>query len=279
MIDRTGRRVVFDRVAAEYDAMRPGYPEDAITFAVPVAPVDGGRLLEVGCGSGQATRSLLERGYRITAIDISPNLLTIARNHFGDRDNLTFLQTSFEEFSADRTDAYDVILAPSSWHWIDPEIGFQRASDLLRSGGLLSIMAHITPSPRRGFDQVVQSVYSRVVPEWTIRPETRTTSDVIRGFAVAMEGSGRFESVEAAEFLWTRTMERDEYLRLLGTYSDHRSLPDAQFRELCTGIGELIDREYGGRIEREFATFVCRGVNRSASGVRTRDSHTTIDHT
>lgn len=272
MLDRAKRKVVFDRVAAEYDAMRPGYPEEAIAFAVPAPPEEGGDLLEVGCGSGQATRSLLDRGYRIAAIDISPNLLTIARSHFGDRDNLTFLQTSFEDFSADRTETFDVILAPSSWHWIDPEIGFRRASRILRPDGVLSIMAHITPSPRRGFDRAVQSIYSRVVPEWAIRPETRTTSDVIRGVAEKMEESGYFTRVETREILWSRSMDRTEYLRLLGTYSDHRNLPEEQFDRLCEEIGELIDREYGGRLDREFATFVCRGVSHSAGIQQRRQS-------
>ena len=260
MLDRTARRTAFDRIAQEYDAMRPGYSREAINFALPPAPAGGGSLLEVGCGSGQATRSLVGRGYRITAIDISPNLLEIARRRFRNRPEISFGQVSFEDFIPEKGETFDVILAPTSWHWIDPDIGLRKAAELLLPGGRLSIMAHIAASPRRGFDLRVQEVYNRVVPEWRITPGTRTTADVIRALSGEMQESHLFRDIISIEFPQIQSMKRIEYIQLLGTYSDHRNLPPEQFHRLCEEIGNLIDREYNGRIDRRYSTFLCHGT-------------------
>jgi SAM-dependent methyltransferase len=37
------------------------------------------KILEIGCGTGNYTRILLERGYKITAVDISENMLKMAK--------------------------------------------------------------------------------------------------------------------------------------------------------------------------------------------------------
>jgi ubiquinone/menaquinone biosynthesis C-methylase UbiE len=54
---------VFDEIAAEYDRRRPTYPDELIDQACQVAGIGSGdHVLEVGCGSGQLTRSLVARG-------------------------------------------------------------------------------------------------------------------------------------------------------------------------------------------------------------------------
>ena len=39
----------------------------------------GARILEIGCGTGQATRSLAERGYRIIAVELGADMAAIGR--------------------------------------------------------------------------------------------------------------------------------------------------------------------------------------------------------
>jgi ubiquinone/menaquinone biosynthesis C-methylase UbiE len=61
---------VFNEVAAEYDRYRPAYPDVLVDHACRLACIGAGdRVLEIGCGTGQLTRSLLARGLRVTALE------------------------------------------------------------------------------------------------------------------------------------------------------------------------------------------------------------------
>ena len=43
----------------------------------------GGHILDAGCGSGRDCRAFIQRGYRVTAFDASPELARLARRHIG----------------------------------------------------------------------------------------------------------------------------------------------------------------------------------------------------
>jgi SAM-dependent methyltransferase len=87
--------VAGDPVRESYDALAPAY--DVLTarqnhgawarlmeqLAVD-AGCSGRRLLDVGCGTGSGLRVMLERGYELTAVDVSPGMLELARAKLGD---------------------------------------------------------------------------------------------------------------------------------------------------------------------------------------------------
>jgi len=76
--------------------------------------------------------------------------------------------------------------------------------------------------------------------------------------------ANRFEFKPAGTELFTRPIERSyrwaveysakEYVDLLGTYSDHISLPESKRSDLFSAITDLIDREYGGRVIKQYET-------------------------
>jgi len=71
---------VFNRVAAEYQRSRPAYPEELVERACELAGLRrGDHVLEIGCGTGQLTRSLVARGLRVTAVEPGDQL--IERGH------------------------------------------------------------------------------------------------------------------------------------------------------------------------------------------------------
>ncbi len=59
-------RRTFDSAAGLYEAARPSYPNELFDDLVELARLEpGARLLEIGCATGTATRSLLERGFSV----------------------------------------------------------------------------------------------------------------------------------------------------------------------------------------------------------------------
>ena len=83
--DRRRKGRVFDEVADEYDRHRPAYPDRLIDRACEVAGIEpGARVLEIGCGTGQLTRSLLARGLRVTAVEPGDQLIARASDQLRD---------------------------------------------------------------------------------------------------------------------------------------------------------------------------------------------------
>ncbi len=77
-----GRAEIFDGLAELYDEVRPSYPASLVDEiherARLLAPA---AILEVGCGTGKATRLFAARGHRITAVEPGPRMATLAAKH------------------------------------------------------------------------------------------------------------------------------------------------------------------------------------------------------
>jgi SAM-dependent methyltransferase len=133
---------VFDEIAAEYDRHRPGYPDELIDQACRVAGIGSGDLvLEVGCGSGQLTRSLAGRGLRVTALEPGTSLISLARRNLEGAGEVEFVNARFEDARLPRG-RFRAVFSASAFHWVDPEVSWQRAADALVSGGTLALVQY-----------------------------------------------------------------------------------------------------------------------------------------
>lgn len=135
---RRRRRIRFDSVADLYDAVRPAYPSSLVDRIFELSGLgSGGRVLEVGCGTGQLTQDLARDGVQITAIDPGPELIALARRRVtGD---VSFFVTTFEEVPVHDA-SFDLVVSASAFHWTDPEIRWSHAAELLRDGGWLMVI-------------------------------------------------------------------------------------------------------------------------------------------
>lgn len=246
---REARRRSFDEAAEEYDAVRPGYPDalfDELAARVP-PPAD---VLEVGPGTGQATGALLERGYRVHAVEPGARLAAHLERKLA-RPTMTVHVGRVEDWPMQPA-AFDLALAFSAFHWIEPHDGHRILADALRPGGWLGLAwnepADRDPAPG-SFEDLVQPIYRRCAP--------MLARDALRGSAGSpgedhdrrgeIDATGRFEApVERLEYPWSRRLDTATYLRLLDTYSGHRLLTDTQRRCLHDGIAELLDTQFGG---------------------------------
>ena len=76
---RDSLRTVFDRAAEDYQRTRPVCPPQLFDDLIDLAGLEAGdRVLEIGCGTGQATVPLAERGLAITAVELGPELAAVA---------------------------------------------------------------------------------------------------------------------------------------------------------------------------------------------------------
>lgn len=77
----------YDALADAYDELTASYDHETwLTHLVAVAErhgLRGRRLLDVACGTGKSFAPMLERGYRVTACDVSAGMLAQARARAG----------------------------------------------------------------------------------------------------------------------------------------------------------------------------------------------------
>ena len=130
----------FDGVARAYDAGRPGYP-DALFDAIEEMSgsfLAGAVLADVGAGTGISTRSLLERGAFVVAVDHGPRCLTrcaaalLAAGRLADANQLPFANGSL-----------DLVTFAQSWHWVDLGRAPGEVLRVLRPGGALAVWWNI----------------------------------------------------------------------------------------------------------------------------------------
>jgi SAM-dependent methyltransferase len=252
------RRGSFDAVAASYLANRPPYPAaafDLVAARVP-PPAD---VLEVGPGPGLATLRMAERGYRIAAVELGERLAAEARRNLARYDEVQVITGNFEDWQPPHPHAFDLLLAASSWHWIDPAVGYERAWLALRRGGWLALMAnHPRPgrigSRSRTFWAATDAIYRRHAPELVRRRGWNPSRLPDQGAAIRR--SGRFSAAERHIIAWGHTFDSDAYVALLNTYSDHRTLPAGRRQRLFDDIRRLALDEFGGRVPRYYRTVV-----------------------
>ncbi len=158
---------VFDEIAAEYDRHRPAYPDELVDQACQVAGIGSGDpVLEVGCGSGQLTRALLARGLHVTAVEPGKSLMALARRNLEGAGALEFVNASFEDALLPR-EHFQAVFCASAFHWIDPNVSWQKVADVLVPGGTLALVQYCgLEEPRTKEDQdAVLAALRKVAPD------------------------------------------------------------------------------------------------------------------
>jgi SAM-dependent methyltransferase len=241
------RRFVFNDIAELYDEVRPGYPAQLVDDVVAAASLHAAdRILEVGCGTGLATRSFAERGYRILGLDPGARMIEVARKSLASLANVAFSETTFEAWEAER-DAFQLVISAQAWHWVPPDVSFAKAAAALKPLGLLAVFGH-TPTPLAAPLQIqFDELYHRLAPgmlDEQAKHWYRQTGPLPAMF----RESGLFEPSVHKAYASSSRLSSLSYARLQSSTSAIRMLPPDIRDELLNGIAAIIDAQ-GGHID------------------------------
>ena len=242
----------FDNVPEIYDRIRPGYPEplfdDLLSFLDQATHRDL-RAVEIGPGTGQATRSLLQRGIAVTAVEPGERLAAYLTEKLrNESPGLEVVNATFEECALE-SGAYDLILAATSFHWIDPRIRLQKSHDLLREGGALAVIStnQIRSSADKGFFDRVQPVYKRHRED---KLQELPGPDVTPPEFPDVQASRLFAEPELHRYRWDQTYTSRQYADLVRSYSGTQAMEPAAQDALIADLCAVIDAEFGGSVTR-----------------------------
>jgi SAM-dependent methyltransferase len=240
-------RTSFNDVAVLYDEVRPGYQVEVINEIVAFANLPAtGRILEIGCGTGQITVPFALRGYPVLALEPGAALAALAVRKCEPHENVKILTMSFEEWPV-QLESFDLVLSAQAFHWIEPYSGCEKAAKTLRNGGSIALVWNNDISQGTSFYQSTQVIYDQFLPAKGSTDSTRTT------IRETLHRSKAFENVREIRFPWERAYPGSEYLKLLNTFSDHQRLPEPSKTLFFQAIAEVINRA-GGVVTRKHET-------------------------
>jgi SAM-dependent methyltransferase len=213
----------------------------------------GARVLEIGCGTGQATVALAERGYRIVAIELGAEMATVARRNLAQFDSVEVVTVAFEDWPLP-DESFDVVFSATAFHWLDPAVRVSKSAAALRTGGLLATVRteHIAGGSEAFFVEV-QDCYERFDPSTPPGLRQQAASEIPEDDR-EIASSEAFGLAKFYRYEWELSYTTAEYLDLLLTYSGHRALPPAQRSGLLNCIAGLIDGNHASRVVKRYLT-------------------------
>jgi SAM-dependent methyltransferase len=246
------RSRLFDQQAEAYDRFRPTYPDAVIDELLGPLPA-GLDVLDVGCGTGIASRQMAQRGAKVLGVELAPRMAEIARGH-----GVEVEIAAFEAWdAAGRT--FDRVTSAQAWHWLDLPLATAKAAAVLRPGAKLCLIWNAGCQPDDLAD-ALEEVYTRVVPPGGHRLfrgyAASRSSDVKTGLDSeidAISAEPDFGAPTEKWFPWTRAYQRDEWLNQLVSRSDHAALEPMVRDRLFEAIGAAID-DQGGSFAMNFET-------------------------
>jgi len=147
-----------------------------------VAPhLEGGRLLDVGCGHGLLLDEARARGFETVGLELSAQAARHAREGLG----LDVREVPFETFEDDRGFAV-VVLADVIEHLDDPLAALDRCAELLAPGGALVL---VTPDPSSVTARLAGARWWGFLPAHTNLLPRRTLRELLtaRGLVVSAD--------------------------------------------------------------------------------------------
>jgi len=205
-------RSVFDPVAQRYDASRPDYPAglyDAIDRLA--GPLRGATVVEVGAGTGKATRALLDRGARVLPVDVGAGMLAQLR---AGSPTAPAVQADGTALPVG-TGAVDLVAAAQAFHWLPLDRSLPEAIRVLRPGGALALWWNISeadhePWMRRQSDRFREPPSGYPGQDW---------SGGSGGFEEPLRATGQVGRVEQVDVRWEWRLPIERYLGYVGSKS------------------------------------------------------------
>jgi SAM-dependent methyltransferase len=255
------QRFTFDQIASVYRLARPDYPEALIDDVISYAGVQpNDKVLEVGCGTGQATKSFARRGLPILATDPGSDMLRGARESLAGFSNVEFLETTFEAWRPER-ETFRLIIAAQSWRWVSAEVRFAKAAEVLAPDGSLAVFGQVPVGLPVPLLAELKDIYLRQTGRWGPPPEAwYLPNGPFKGW---FDESGLFGPVEHKSYPWTWPHTTSSHTDFLSTRSDHRMLAAAKREEVLGEVAKAVDN-YGGRFDMDYEThlYIARRVTR-----------------
>lgn len=220
----SGRALRFGSVACAYERYRTGYPVELVDEVLAYAGGPVRTALEIGAGTGKATRAFAARGVAVTATDPDSEMLAELRKHVPA--SVTTVRGALEELPV--TGPYDLVFAAASMHWTDPAGRWELVAALLRPGGTFASFGGQLHLADRAVDAAVRAARSPFLEDDDIPSPDGTPDDSPTQWpGTELVRSVLFDDVRQSTVQRRTTLSATDYIGHLSTISAYLELPTA----------------------------------------------------
>jgi SAM-dependent methyltransferase len=158
---------------------------------------------------------------------------------------------------------FDVVVCATAFHWLDPDTRLARVARLLRPGGVLALVQTIAVAgPSDAFFADAQTCYERWDPDTPPGLRLPRAEDLPAASAYGIEDAEDFHSAEIRRFRVDHRYDPEQYLDLIGTFSNHRALPAWRRHGLFACLRERLRAQPGGTVVRSVAVELATAFRR-----------------
>jgi len=255
VIAREEGRRFFGSDPDAYDRARPGHPERVYEILVERCGLRAGTsVLEIGPGTGQATRRLLDLGADpLVAIEPNDDLARYLARSLGDR--LDIRVTALEDAELPES-SFDLAAAASSFHWVNELVGLGAVQRALRPDGWIALWWTL-------FGEAGESdAFIRATSPLLDDLDSSPTKGEPGRPAHALDAEARIGALVATGFVdvshelvrWDASWDTDGVRALYGTFSPILRLEPARRNEILDEIARIAVQQFGGRVSRTLTT-------------------------
>jgi SAM-dependent methyltransferase len=238
----------FDGAAEIYHGIRPGYPPPMFEDLFRLLPGHPA-ILEVGPGTGQATRDLLSRGAAVHAIEIGPAMAARLREALPSP-ALTITIGDFEEADVGEHD-FDAVFSATAYHWISPKAQVDRPVSVLKPGGVVAIadLNQVSSPDDKGFFAAAQPIYERYGQRHAGPPAPERDA-VDPPIHRVLRGDPRFSHVELRTYDWNQSYTAAGYRKLMLSYSGTQMMMPPARQGLLDDMEDFVRQQFGDQVTR-----------------------------
>lgn len=234
----------FGAATEAYEAGRPSYPDEAVAWMVAGLPA-GATVIDVGAGTGKLTRSLVDAGFSVTAVDPDAEMLAALA---GSVAGVETVVGSAEELPLPDGSA-DAVVLGQAWHWVDPVRASAEIGRVVGPGGRLGLIWNIRDERT----------------DWVLAMSELINRSAAERLIIAIDGVGvedPFEPAERNQFEWSRPMTRSMIEQMVASRSYYLTGDDERRARIDHDLAALLDTRPeladGGTIALPYVTHAFR---------------------
>ncbi|MFE9918062.1 class I SAM-dependent methyltransferase [Micromonospora sp. NPDC005553] len=231
------RALSFGMVARQYERYRPGYPGELVDLVLTYAGRPVRTALEIGAGTGKATRLFAAAGVTVTATE--PDGAMLAELHKHVPAGVHTVRAAFEDLRPGET--YHLVYAAAALHWTTPQGRWPRMAALLEPGGVFASFGGPTQLVDPAVADAVRAARAPFLESDEIpSPDGTPPEQAMQWPGTELQRSEWFTDVQQTVIARRLTMSARDYVGHLSTISAYLELPTSKQEQVFSQIERIL---------------------------------------